>query len=180
PARASPGRRAPEHGSEPGPTWKAGATGPRHRCLVPPAVSATVAAGTAAATTIAAPSAGAAARALLAGLGLVDGQGPASVLRPVEGGDGLVSPLGHLDEAEAAGAPGVPVGHDLGTGDGAILREQLAQLMGGGLKGQFADVDVLAHENLLGPHTPAATKYTNAASPERSRGGRQSLSGSKA
>src|SRR5262245_38391162 len=177
-APAFPGLRASEDKSEPHPTSKGRATGARHRWLVPAAVSA--AAGTTAATAIAAPSAGAAARALLAGLGLVDGQGPASVLRAVEGGDGLVSPLGHLDEAEAARAPGVPVGHDLGTGDGAILREQLAQLIGGGLKGQVADVDVLAHENPLRAHRPAITKYTNAASPEQSRGGRQSLSGSKA
>src|SRR5262249_56065529 len=142
-ARSSRGLRESEDGPEPRPTSKGGAPGARHRWLVPAAVSATVAAGTAAATAVAAPSAGAAARALLAGLGLVDGQGPASVLRPVEGGDGLVSPLGHLDEAEAARAPGVPVGHDLGAGDGAILREHLAHLIGGPPQRPLPPPDIL-------------------------------------
>src|SRR5262249_24519658 len=108
------------------------------------------------AAAVAAPSTGAtAARPLFAGLGLVDGQGPAADILAVEGGDGLLAPLAHLHEAEAPRAAGVPVADDLGAGDRAVRREQLAQVVGGGLEGQVADVDVLlAHALPPGPEAP--------------------------
>src|SRR3954451_15363629 len=49
------------------------------------------------------------ARAGLPRLGLVDLQSAALEVRPVQGGDGGVAALAHLDEAEAAAAAGVAV-----------------------------------------------------------------------
>src|SRR5262249_35282021 len=114
---------------------------------------------------------------VLAGLGLVDSQGAAADLLAVEGADRLVAAVGHLDEAEAARTAGFAVGDDLGTGHGAVLREQLAQVVGGRLEGQVADVDVLPKGPPPRPGRPAATGYANAAAPARSYGGKQSLSG---
>src|SRR5262249_31788397 len=76
---------------------------------------------------------------------LVDRQGAALELGAVEGLDGLVTTLGHLDEAEAAGAAGLAVGHDLGPGDGAEAAERLPEGVAGGGERQGADAQVLAH-----------------------------------
>src|SRR5439155_19261895 len=78
-APAFPGLRASKDRSEPRPASKGRAPGARQRWLVPAAVAAAAAtaaaAGVATAPAVAAPSTGAAAaRTLLAGLGLVDGQ----------------------------------------------------------------------------------------------------------
>src|SRR5205823_3207640 len=87
----------------------AGSRGPGLWLLVAVAAAAVPASATGTAPTAAIPAgtaptaAGTApAASVLAGLGLVDGQAPASDLLAVESGDGLVAPLGHLDEAEAA------------------------------------------------------------------------------
>src|SRR5262245_18496879 len=106
----------------------------------PAAATATVAAGArpAAAAVAAAP---AAARAVLTRAGLVDRQGAALELRAAQGGDGLVGAVAHLDEAEAAGADGLPVGGDLGPGDRAELAERLEEVVRGSLERQVPDVD---------------------------------------
>ena len=51
----------------------------------------------------------------------------------------------HLDEAEALGAAGVAVHHDLGGGDGAELRERLLQIFVAHAVGEIADVEFVAH-----------------------------------
>src|SRR5205085_223677 len=90
----------------------------------------------------------AAAAAVLTGLGLVDREAAALVHGAVEGGDGLVAAVLHLHEPEAARAARLPVGDDLGLGDPAVLPEQLAEVVRGGVEGEVADVDVL-HALLL-------------------------------
>src|SRR5688572_2519824 len=72
----------------------------------------------------------AAAAAVLAGPGLVDGQGPAVGLLAVEGGDGRLRLLVglHLHEAEALGAAGVAVHDDLGRLHRAVGLEQLREV----------------------------------------------------
>src|SRR5687768_4722615 len=95
------------------------------------AAAAAVAAAAPAAAAAAVPAAAAAAaRAVFTGLGLVDGEVAAHVVLAVEGGDGRLGLLvgGHLDEPEALGAAGVPVGDDLGALDGAVRGEQLLQV----------------------------------------------------
>jgi hypothetical protein len=72
----------------------------------------------------------AAAGAVLAGLGLVDGQLAAVVLLSVEGGDrGLRLLLAtHLHEPESFAAAGVPVGNDFSRLNRPVLRKQLLEV----------------------------------------------------
>src|SRR5262249_47350914 len=95
--------------------------------LVAPAVAA---AGASAAALAAAPTAPGP-RPVLAGPGLVDGQGAALELLAVHRLDRRVTALAHLDEAEAARTAGLPVHHDLGPADRAVLRERVAEVIGG-------------------------------------------------
>src|SRR5262249_51952162 len=90
----------------------------------------------------------------------------------VQLGDGLVAALGHLDEAEAARPAGVAVGHDLGPRHGAELAERLAEVVRGGLEGEVADVDVLAHALPLRAFRPDSTRNTDARPAGRGRQGR--------
>src|SRR5262249_59327527 len=116
------------------PGWEVGARG------VWLLVAVAAAAVAAAAAETAPTAAGTAPAPVLTGLGLVDGQASAPDLLAVEGVDGLVAALGHLDAAEAARAAAFPVGDDLGAGDRAKRREQLTQVVGGGLAGQVGNV----------------------------------------
>src|SRR5262249_27162858 len=100
----------------------------------------------------------AAARAVLPGLGLVDGQVAAPDLLAVEGRDGLVPTAGHLDEADPARPAGLGVADDLGAGDRAVLAEPLDQVVRRHLEGQVADVDVLAHGHPLRARRPAVAE----------------------
>lgn len=113
-----------------------------HKLLEPPAVAAPVTVAVAAAAAVAA-----GAGPLLARPGLVDGQGSALEHGPVEVGYGLVGPVRHLDEPEAARPAGVPVGNDLGRGHGAVLAERLAEVVDRGLERQVPDVQILAHHH---------------------------------
>src|SRR5439155_8686256 len=104
-------------------------------------------------------------RPVLAGLGLVDGEGPAPQFGPVEGGDGLVATLAHLDEAEAARAAGLALLDELGSRHVAVLGERLAEVIRGGLEGEVADVNILAHG------LPSrARRLRSKAAPTRGRG----------
>src|SRR5262245_17917220 len=102
--------------------------------------------------TAAAAIAAAAAPAALAGLG--DGELPAADLVAVQLLDGALGLLGrvHLDEAEAAGLSGGPVGDDRGRLDGARTREEVVQLLVGCGKGQVPHEELLAHRSLLAGH----------------------------
>src|SRR5262249_42012054 len=80
----------------------------------------------------------------LAGLGLIDRQGPALerlVIERLDGRLGLVRG-GHLNEAEAAGAAGIAVHDDLGPSHGAVALEELQQVVGRAAPGEIAHVDV--------------------------------------
>src|SRR5439155_17278147 len=113
----------------------------------------------------------AAAGALLAGLRLVDGQGTALELGAVQVADGLLGPFGHLDEAEAARAAGLPVRDNLGTGDLAVLAEGFAKVVRGGLEGKVPDVQILAHAT---PHRVLRTRVqTDTNSHNRPRAARK-------
>src|SRR5207247_8178031 len=107
--------------------------------------SITAAAAAAVAAPAAAAGAAAGARPLLAGLGLVDLQGAALDLGAVQGGDGGVAALAHLDEAEAARAAGVAVGRHLGAGHRAVVGEPAAEVVRGGGVGEVPHINVLAH-----------------------------------
>src|SRR6185312_5593795 len=74
------------------------------------------------------PAAPARRRLAAARLGLVDLEGPAGELAPVQLRDGLVRLLGvgHLDESEPARTAGLPVGHHLGLDDAAQLTKEVA------------------------------------------------------
>src|SRR5262249_33995185 len=91
------------------------------------------------------------AAAVLPGLGLVDGQGPAVDLLAAQPGDGRLRLLvgAHLHEAEPLRAPGVAVGDHLSRLHRTELPEQPLQVTGGRLVGQIADVQFLAHLGLL-------------------------------
>src|SRR5262249_18913529 len=107
--------------------------------------------------------AGARARAVFARLGLVDGQRAALELGAAQRRDGLVAPVTHLDEPEAARTAGVAVGDDLGAADRAVLAEQLDEVVGGGREGEVADVVVLAHGHPLRAQRPAVAENGRAA-----------------
>src|SRR5205085_967578 len=97
---------------------------------IPTAPAAAVAAtATAAAAVAAAPRTPTAAAAVLPGLGLVDGQGPAADDLAVEGGDGGLGLLvaAHLHEAEPLGPAGLAIHDHLGRLHGAVGSEQLLQ-----------------------------------------------------
>src|SRR5207253_2262928 len=95
----------------------------------------------------AAPSATAAAAALLARTRLVDRQGAAAVGRPVQRVDGglRLVVVRHLDEPEAPAPPAELVDDDLAARDRPVSLEQLHEIIAGGVVWQVADVDVLAH-----------------------------------
>src|SRR2546423_85649 len=69
------------------------------------------------------------AAAVLPGLGLVHRQRPAVELGPVEGRDGLVPAVAHLDEREPPRPAGLPVHDQLHLGDRAVLGERLPELV---------------------------------------------------
>lgn len=124
----------------------------------PAVAAATATAAAATTTTAAAPAAAAAATAaaaeaaatttatatLLARAGFVDDEGAAAHVGAVHRGDGLAGLfiVGHLDEAEAAGAAGLAVDDDLGTVDLPVLGEQLGEVLLGGAVRKIADVNV--------------------------------------
>src|SRR5207253_1653491 len=98
----------------------------------------------------------------------------------VEVADGLLAALRHLDEAEAARAAGLAVADDLGAGDVAVLAERLAQVVRGGLEGEVADVQVLAHGVPFRAARPAQTLHAlTAARRRRGRQGRTELGRSR-
>src|SRR5262249_43159095 len=95
--------------------------------------------------------------------GLVDRQGAAVDLRPVEGGDRglrLLVAL-HLDEAEPLGSAGVAVHDHLGRHDGAVRLEDLGQVAVAHLVAEVADVQFLRHpfhSRKPGPHAPGSAR----------------------
>jgi hypothetical protein len=107
----------------------------------------TTAASTAASTAVSATAASSAARTILAGTGLVDGEGPAAVLLAVQGRDGGLGFFigSHLDETESLAAPGVAIVDDLRRDDRAVRTKQLFQLGAIDLIAQVADVQLLTH-----------------------------------
>src|SRR5262245_65061224 len=90
----------------------------------------------------------AAAAAVLAGLGLVDGQLAAVYLLAAEGRDGRLGLLvgAHLHEPEAFGPARVPVHDDLGRLHRAVRLEHLLQVAVGHAVGQVAYVHLSAHQ----------------------------------
>src|SRR4051812_20523295 len=115
----------------------------RRRRLVAPAAARAAAAVAAAVTTATT----AAARAGLAGLGFVDGEGAAVLLLPVEGGDGGLGLLvaAHLDEAEALAPAGVTVLDHFRALDRAVRAAHLLQVRAGGVVTEIPDVQFAAH-----------------------------------
>ena len=80
---------------------------------------------------------------------LVDAQVAPAELAPIELADGLLGVLiVHLDEAEAARATGLPVGHDGGRVHRADRREQVPQIVFGGTPGEISHVDLLHQATL--------------------------------
>jgi hypothetical protein len=92
-----------------------------------PAVAAATASAAATPAVATAATTTAAAATFLTGTGFVYGECAATVLLPVEGGDGGVGfgVVRHLDEPEALAAAGVPVVDDLGGYNLPVLRKQL-------------------------------------------------------
>src|SRR5262249_7597663 len=82
-------------------------------------------------------------RPLVAGTCLVDGERSAAVLSAVEGRDGLIAALGHLDETEAARTAGLAVRDDLRAGHGAVLAERLAEVVRRRVERQVTDIQIL-------------------------------------
>jgi hypothetical protein len=114
----------------------------RSIAVATPATSAAVASsGTAPAATVTA-TAPATTATILARPGLVDGQVSALEVLAVQRGDGLRPALAHLHEAEATRAARLAVGGDLGAVHGAVLAEELDQVVRRGGEGEVPDVDV--------------------------------------
>jgi hypothetical protein len=109
------------------------------------AVSATTPTAVSAATTATATPTTTAATPLGAGLGFVDGQGPAAQVGAVEGVDGGIAPVRHFDETEAAGAAGLTVHDDLRRGHGAVRLERRAERVRSRVEREIADVQILTH-----------------------------------
>ena len=65
-------------------------------------------------------------------------------------GDGLVGPVVHLDEREAAAAAGLAVGDDLRAQHGPVLGERLHEVVAGGVERDVPDVQLLLMVFLLG------------------------------
>ena len=82
-------------------------------------------------------------RTILAGAGFVDGQVAALEVLALECRDGCVAFLGvaHGDKAESAGTAGFTVGDQGDLGRFAVLGEEIAQILVGGVKGQIAYVE---------------------------------------
>ena len=89
----------------------------------------------------------AAARALFARPGHVDGEGAAINLLAVQGGNGLLRFLGaaHGDEREAAGAIGHAIHHQVGFGDRAMRGKRVLQAVLGGGVGKISYVQFITH-----------------------------------
>src|SRR5579863_53088 len=105
----------------------------------------------AAITAVTASTAGRAARSLLARLGLVDRQGPATHHRTVQGVDrrfrlGIVF---HLHEAEALGLARKPIGDDRDRGHLAGATKELFQILLRSRVGQSAHIQTLCHSAWL-------------------------------
>src|SRR4029079_4184616 len=92
-------------------------------------------------------------RTLLAGAGFVDCQAPSLKILAVEGVDRRLSAIVHLDKPEAAAAPRLPVHDHLRRLDVAVLREQIAQIVGRRAERKVTDIQILAHV-----HSPASPK----------------------
>jgi hypothetical protein len=110
------------------------------------ATTATAAPTTAVATTATATTT-TATRAIFTRLGLVDGEGAAIVLLPVQGRDGGLrfAVAAHLNKAEALAPAGVPVADDFRRLHGAVLREQLLQIRTCRVIAQVPDIQLAAH-----------------------------------
>src|SRR5271165_5978763 len=100
-----------------------------------------------AAAVAAAGTAACAGTAVFARLGFVNGQRPAVEVGPVEGSDRLIGAFAHLDEPETARPAGLAIGGYLGSGNTAVSREHLAEIIRGGREGEVADENVLAHDH---------------------------------
>ncbi len=67
--------------------------------------------------------------------------------------------VAHLDEAEAAGTAAELVDDDLAAGDGPVGREQLDEVVAGGVVREVPDVNVLGHDRRCPPCAlPAANR----------------------
>ena len=83
------------------------------------------------------------------------------MLLAIQGGDGRLGlvVVGHLDEAEALAAAGVPVVDDLGGNDLPVLTKQLFQLRAIDLVAQVPDIQLFRHwRALLNAHGVAAAR----------------------
>jgi hypothetical protein len=104
--------------------------------------AATAAASSAAAISTATATTTGAMRTLRAGLGFIDGQGSAIILRAVQGRNGRLGLLiaAHFDETEAFAAAGIAVADDLGRLHGSVRAKQFFQLRRSDVVAQIPDV----------------------------------------
>jgi hypothetical protein len=109
------------------------------------ATATAAAAAEAAGATTAATAAAEAAGAGLTGTGFVDNDGASAVLLAVHSRDGRVrlSVVGHLDEAEAAGATGLAIHDDLSGGDFTVGLEHRSEFGVVGAEREISDVQLL-------------------------------------
>ena len=98
----------------------------------------------------------------------VDGEGTARALCAIESVNGAFCRVAvrHLDEAKAAGAAGLAVGHNPNRVDGTIRLEELTQVLLRGGKSQVAHKDIHA-EFSREKGAPEARVYTGALAPTR-------------
>ena len=84
---------------------------------------------------------------LIARLGFVDGQSPAVLPLPVQGGDRRLGFIvgGHLDETKSSAPPGHPVSDNFRALDRSVSRKQLFQIRTRYVVAQIPHIEFLAH-----------------------------------